>query len=416
MALSNINFPFKHIKLCPLMNFVNHTLKQYQGTLPYENIRKVYVMGNTSCDLDSFLSSYLLSLAKNFTNKSNMLYLPLINCTRNELTYRFDIDYVCKRFHINRHSLPYINDKKIMRDLKTNKSAKVILVDHNKPSSSQQNLLANHIIGVYDHHKDENFHFENMNNNKHLMFPLGSCTTLILKKFFIDNLSLFKYVNPLLSISAILLDTENFNKDLYNKKWINDDMNVYKRIIGLNKKKYTQKFIDDYYKHLSMIKYNEKKNLNLGIEGILCKDKKNYVWNNHHQSIRGGWSTLQISFDRVIKKYGYNAFFDKMFNLCQNDHYDIYLCNYSDTFYNNADIKNNIKVKCFIFYNYDMKEEKFENMIKGISSLLGMKCYKREEVVFDKKNNKKVYRFFVHQAISRKHFEPIIREYFSSWK
>lgn len=397
---------------CPLMSYVNSYIKK--TALPYEEIKKTYIMGNTSCDLDSFLSSYLLSIPKNFDkdiNKTNKLYLPLINCGRNELPYRFDIHYLCKRFGINRQSLPYITDKKVQRDLKLNKDAKVILVDHNKPDSSQFNMIANHVTGVYDHHKDSNFHFYNMKTNKNITFPLGSCTTLILKKFFITNPLLFKYVSPLLSVSAILMDTENFNKELYKRKWIKEDKDVFNKVIAMDKT-LTPQYINNFYKELSSLKYSEKNNLNLGVHGILAKDKKSFVWNEMHNTIRGGWSTLQVSFDKIIKKYGYNRFFDTIVHSCQEKHYDIYLCNYSDKFYSHVDSKINLKVKCFIIYNYEMNDERFEDLIKGVSSLLGMRLYKREDVVFDKKNNRKFTRFYVHQAISRKHFEPVIRDYF----
>jgi hypothetical protein len=63
-----------------------------------------------------------------------------------------------------------------------------------------------------------------------------------------------------------------------------------------------------------------------------------------------------------------------------------------------------------------MNKIDFELMIKGIYSLLGIHCYKKQKIEFDINAGKSFHRFYVHQSISRKHFEPIIREYFNLYK
>ena len=180
--------------LNPLFTHIQNTIKT--SSQPYNKISKVYILGNTSCDLDSFLSSYLLSFPKNFhgsnLNSASPLYIPLINCRRQELSHRFDINYLCKKYNINTSNFAYFPDKHIQQDLLTNNNAKVILVDHNKPEISQLKLLNNHVIGGYDHHRDENY---SVKGDKYLKYPLGSCTTLILRKYYLKNAKLFKYTS-----------------------------------------------------------------------------------------------------------------------------------------------------------------------------------------------------------------------------
>jgi hypothetical protein len=101
------------------------------------------------------------------------------------------------------------------------------------------------------------------------MYPLGSCSTLILNKFYLSNPLLFNFINPFLSISGILIATENFNKKLYNKKWVQLDKFVFNEILYENEKLFPssfinnrKKYINDYYQKLKKEKYNKIKNLN----------------------------------------------------------------------------------------------------------------------------------------------------------
>ena len=123
------------------------------------NLTKYLILGNITCDLDSFLSTYLLSLAKTFSLKqTNNLYIPILNCERGELKYRFDIDYLTKLYKLDVNNMLYINDPSIKSLLKKYKN-KIILVDHNKVDVNQSQLLNsknNKIVSIYDHHKDDN--------------------------------------------------------------------------------------------------------------------------------------------------------------------------------------------------------------------------------------------------------------------
>ena len=53
--------------LTPLNNFISNYLNGSS-----RHLEKIFVLGNISCDLDSFLSSYLLSIANNFRKEETI--------------------------------------------------------------------------------------------------------------------------------------------------------------------------------------------------------------------------------------------------------------------------------------------------------------------------------------------------------
>ena len=371
------------------------------------NLTKYLILGNITCDLDSFLSTYLLSLAKTFSLKpTNNLYIPILNCERGELKYRFDIDYLTKLYKLDVNNMLYINDPSIKTLLKKYKN-KIILVDHNKVDVNQSKLLNsknNKIVSIYDHHKDEKY---NKSNNiiKHIMYPLGSCSTLILNKFYLSNPLLFNFINPFLSISGILIATENFNKKLYNKKWVQLDKFVFNEILYENEHLFPssfinnrKKYINDYYQKIKKEKYDKIKNLNIGVRGILKKDLKNFEWEN---GVKAKWSTLQIVYDDIVAKFGERKIIMEMNKICKDSKYNLYIVNYKG--------KNGDKI-IYKLYNYSIDQSKYLDFIKRLKSSLNNRCF---NVI---QNNEKMITFEVEPSLSRKHFEPYIRNIFYNKK
>ena len=378
--------------ITPLNNFISNYLN---GTS--RHLEKIFVLGNVSCDLDSFLSSYLLSVANNFgKEETSQIYIPIINCPRKELKYRFDIEYIAKRFNIDIENMIYIDDDFFKRHIRKKNKTKFILVDHNKPDITQRKLInESNIIGIYDHHKDEGL---NILDNT-IIYPLGSCTSLILKKFYEKNFYLFNYVHPLFSVSAMLNDTENFDKNLFQKKWTLFDKNIFDLIIYKNQNyNFTKDFIDKYFEKLNQEKYDVNKNLSIGIEGLLKKDKKNFIWS---KNFKAGWSSLEIHLDEIIKKFGKQKLFQKIDEKCLNEGHNIYLLNYNDKYLEH-------KAKTILIYNYNLSREKFQYINKTIQTMVSKICYKVEEHFDDD-----YIKYILNSSISRKHFEPIMRKYFN---
>ena len=377
----------------PLNNFINNYLNGGQRYL-----ERVFVLGNVSCDLDSFLSSYLLSVANNFSkHEINQIYIPIINCPRKELKNRFDLDYLTKRFSIDTENMNYIDDDFFKRQIRKKNKAKFILVDHNRPDLSQRKIINEHnIIGIYDHHKDEGLNIE----EKTIIYPLGSCSSLILKKFYENNFYLFNFVHPLFAVSAMLNDTENFDKNLYQKKWTNFDKNIFDLIIYKNPNfNYTKEYIDKFFEEINQEKYNEDKNLSIGLEGLLKKDKKNFVWS---KNFKAGWSVFEVHFDAVIKRFGKKKFFEKIDEKCLNEGHNIYLINYNDKYLGS-------KAKTIMIYNYNLPKEQFQLLNKNFQTMISKICYKVEEHYDDD-----YIKYIMNSSISRKHFEPIMRKYFNN--
>lgn len=371
------------------------------------NLTKYLILGNITCDLDSFLSTYLLSLAKTFSLKqTNNLYIPILNCERGELKYRFDIDYLTKLYKLDVNNMLYINDPSIKSLLKKYKN-KIILVDHNKVDVNQSQLLNsknNKIVSIYDHHKDDN-HNKTKNIIKHIMYPLGSCSTLILNKFYLNNPLLFNFINPILSLSGILIATENFNKKLYNKKWVQLDKFVFNEILYENENlfpssfiKNRKKYINDYYQKIKKEKYDKVKNLNIGVRGILKKDLKNFEWEN---GVKSKWSTLQIGYDEIVTKFGERKIILEMDKICRDSKYNLYIINYKE--------KNGDKI-IYKIYNYSIEQNKYLDFIKRLKTKLNNRCF---DII---QNNEKMVTFEVEPSLSRKHFEPYIRSIFYNKK
>ena len=76
----------------------------------------VFILGNNTCDMDSALSCYLLSIGKNIKSgainlskkkgkpsinpETKVIYLPVLNVKRGTLPHRIDVKYIFDHFGI----------------------------------------------------------------------------------------------------------------------------------------------------------------------------------------------------------------------------------------------------------------------------------------------------------------------------
>jgi inorganic pyrophosphatase/exopolyphosphatase len=380
-----------------------------------------FILNNSSCDMDSFISSILLSIAKNFSeekeiislnDKEKQIFIPIMNCKRGDLKFRLDIAYMMNKFKIDEEILFYINDKEIQEIFENHKALKIefhiILVDHNKLDQNL-NYLSEKVEEIYDHHFDSNNGIDYKNLiSKNLKFPLGSCTTLILLDFFIsnknisDNLKKVCDIDTLFYLTAILQDTNNFSQNFYKSIWVDLDYFVFKTII--EKENIPLKNIDEYYKELIDSKYDEKANLNLGVENLMNKDKKKFKWGDFTAS----WSSLQISLKSIIERFGWDEliqFFEKA-RLKQN--FKNERLNFIITLSTiNKEIK---KIKVLVIYDYD--KIIVNNLEKFKDYLIKIKGSKIKEIKI-KKKNEKVIKVYLDESESRKLFEPILNNFFN---
>jgi hypothetical protein len=92
-----------------------------------ETAFKIYfVMGNSSCDLDSFTSSIFYAFMKNIEcgllttcnsklsfnikEKNNEIYIPVINCEKEELFWRLEISALCKKMELGKQDFVFFAD------------------------------------------------------------------------------------------------------------------------------------------------------------------------------------------------------------------------------------------------------------------------------------------------------------------
>ena len=381
-----------------------------------------YILGNNTCDLDSAISSYLLSIGLNLKEKtieslnehkfklnldSKKLYLPVLNINRGTFKYRIDVKYVFDKFGIDENDFFYISDDYLAKEklfqypnnniIKSN----IILVDHNLLIDKQK-YLSNYIIGVYDHHIITNYNNNYPNlQSINIQIPIGSCSTIILNNFFMEEFPI-NLVSPIFAITANLIDSRNFAKNYYGNRWVDLDKKVFNKIKSQIKEEFNT---DEYYKEISGIKHDVEKNLMFGLEPLLNKVQKYYNFNG----IKFIWSAFYISFYDIRNKIGDNEIIDKILeyykDLNDNDIKKIFFVTNSPvglnkelyTIFNPIEIpkefdefKNEVEKKNKnYFFSFDKKiyKDDKKGIIKGIMYYFVIDCFytrKQVEPIFQK--------------------------------
>ena len=395
----------------------------YEKQLSLEEI--TFVMGNNSCDMDSALSSYLLSLGKNIKyntityNKSNNtvifnkdpkhIFLPVLNIKRGTFNQRLDEKYVFDLFKIDENLFWYISDeifdenKLFLLHKNNNIKTNVILVDHSKLCEDQK-FLADYVTEIYDHHPENHYHFKNL-KSVHIKYPLGSCTTLILLDYFFDVFPKC-LIDPLFAITAILIDTNKFEPHFYNNRWVELDKIVYKKIkseLKPNEKKMKYK---EYYKNIIEAKYNIEKNLELGVEVLLLKDQKHFNWSG----INIFWSSLQVPYYKMQEKFGTNEIIAQMYSYYINKTKEEVL---SQFFITNSNYDE--KSRVFTIFNpinipIDIEELKNSLSFTLKNGFISINCDNN----FEENLKGVIFYIILDKSFTRKNVEPVFKELFTS--
>ncbi len=404
-------------------NYLKEIKELYENQLTLEEI--TFVLGNNSCDMDSVLSSYLLSLGKNIKNntiiynKSNdtaisnkqakHLFLPVLNTKRGTFYQRLDEKYVFDLFKIDENLFWYISDEifdeKNLFSFHKNNNIKtnIILVDHSK-LSEEQKFLEEYVTEIYDHHQEKKYDFKNL-KEVHVKYPLGSCSTLILLDYFFNTFPKC-LINPLLAITALLIDTNKFDKKYYNNRWIDLDRVVYKKIKGEIRENEKKIKSIDYYKNIIETKYNVEKNLELGVEILLIKDQKQYNWDG----IKIFWSSLQVPYYKMQEKFGTNEIMRQMYSYYINKTKEEVL---SQFFITNSNYDE--KSRVFTIFNpinlpIDIEELKNSLSFTLKNGFISINC----DDQFEDNLKGVIYYIILDKSFTRKNIEPIFKELFTS--
>ena len=408
-------------------NYLKEIKKLYENNSSLLEI--IFILGNNTCDLDSALSAYILSIGENincgtialskkgkpsFNEKAAILYIPVLNIQRGTLPYRIDVKYIFNKFNIDENDFWYISDSIFdihnlfkyknceNKNIKTN----LILVDHTI-LIDEEKYLADYVIDIYDHHLLTNYSSLYKNLQKmNIRYPVGSCSTLILNDFFCMNKEQdfpINIISPLLAVSAILIDTKKFNDEFYRNRWIDLDKKVYKHIKKIIKEEYKGIKMKEYFKEIKDIKHDIQKNLELGIEPLLIKDQKTYNWDNK----KAIWSSFPVSYNDIIKKYGNDELFNNILKYYSGKSEE----EQKNIFYiTNSNI--NKKQKLFTLYNPIKLPFNKEEILKEIKNFNN-----DENINVEIEQTKgEICLITLPDTFSRKSFEPILKKFFGNIK
>lgn len=381
----------------------------------------IYILGNNTCDLDSSICSYLLSIALNIKSEtiiydneqnpklnfnSSKIYLPVLNIERGTLPFRVDVKYAFDKYGIEENDFWYISDEYLTKEnlfqysnfISNNNKNKIkssiILVDHNL-LIEKLDYLSNFVIGIYDHHIITNYN----NNYKNLYLidiriPIGSCSTIILSEFFMKHFP-SKLISPLFALTALLIDCRNFSKDYYGNRWVDLDKEVFEKIKSEIKDDKIN--MDEYYEEIDGVKHDVEKNLKFGFEPLLSKVQKYYEFNGF-QII---WSAFYISYYDIRDKIGEEEMLNKILEYYKNkDENEIKKI----LFVTNSPIDSNKEL--YTIFNPIEVPKEFDDFKDEIENKDNF--YSMEKKVFKDKGI--VYYFTLNHVYTRKMVEPILQK------
>jgi len=299
------------------------------------------------------------------------------------------------------------------------------------------------VTEIIDHHNDSgsgsgsesNLGYKNL-RKKSLIYPLGSCSSLVLLEHlkYLEEYLLAEntkeiqaeiffrnsFKDFMIFISAILIDTRNFFEVDYYVRWTNLDVLAYNKIIELNEKFYFQNENCNYefynaikesplakklYEDLINSKYDLEANLNLGIKKLFNKDKKEFSYNGKTTSVI--WSSLQVSLESLIVKFGLDNLKKEVFEALLGNK-SMYVINYRQ---NEAD---NTFTFIAIFIK-SLEENNKSSCLKSFSENFGnfLRCELKEAFLSIETTHDCFCLIKLNQTFTRKNFEPFLNKYFN---
>lgn len=183
------------------------------------------VLGNESGDLDSVIGSISLAYVLNTSFKFGTT-VPVLNFDPQDLPLRSDVNKFLSLYGITKNML--LTAEKSCRDNESfvdiaNEEIQIILFDHNRMSSCFTGCERK-VVGVVDHHKNENLYLETTQSLR-IIKPTGSASTHVVKLCLDHNID---FPFPSFLAAPIVIDCENFDfsrnrateEDVYAFKWL----------------------------------------------------------------------------------------------------------------------------------------------------------------------------------------------------
>lgn len=269
-----------------LAEYIKYVRKLYNEEIGNnDKLIKRIVIGNSSGDMDSVISSISYSYLNYLRNK-DIIY-PIISFLKEDLKLRKDIEFSLNKIGIYEEDLIYFNEL-------INYNYKIILVDHNEIDNLLIKKILDEgkgeIIGIIDHHVDNGKY---LNCKPRIIKICGSCSSLVFE-YFKNELKEIKDFKDIQFLStAIGIDTNKLKQRVEN-----EDLQIYNEI--LNKVISTNEF-NQYIDIVNKEKHNIK---GLSIYDLMRKDyKEKEIDFNNGQIIRIGISSIGYSYQDLVNIY-----------------------------------------------------------------------------------------------------------------
>jgi inorganic pyrophosphatase/exopolyphosphatase len=161
--------------------------------------QKIYiVLGNTSADMDSVMSSFA------YASGMGPSYFPLINVDRADFLLRKDVFYVLDIVALNGDAFFFREDIPHLLELAKQGKAAFVLIDHNRLDPRQKELSP-FVEGILDHHRDEDAGYP----AHKIIRSVGSTATIVADQVLAQNPEKITAQTAFMLLSAILLDTKD---------------------------------------------------------------------------------------------------------------------------------------------------------------------------------------------------------------
>lgn len=244
------------------------------------------VCGNEAADFDSVASALTYAFCSYHKDPENLV-IPIINIPRAELRLRKDVVATLGRLNVTEDLLFFAEE---LRHYKAQyKSIHAILVDHNEVELASVPLI-NKVIGVIDHHKDQNLYLD---ANPRIVKTTGSCSSLVFdywRKTVLGSNSAQEMA--LLLMGASLLDTSNFQYKVEAPDL--EALGYYEKILHNFDR-------NEYYAQLK----KEKNDLEgLSVKDIFKKDYKEFVFEGTSEKLVIGIASVGKPLQWLLEQCG----------------------------------------------------------------------------------------------------------------
>ena len=166
-----------------------------------------FVLGNEAADLDSMASAVAYGYcASHGSAGRESSFVPLINVPRADYKLRTEAVFLFASVGIEPDMLTFI-DEVDLSGLHAAGGIELVLVDHNVLAAAQASL-ADAVVGVLDHHKDEGGFADAA---VRIIAPVGSAATLVAEQLLREDATAMEPGLAELLLGAILLDTVNLD-------------------------------------------------------------------------------------------------------------------------------------------------------------------------------------------------------------